>query len=139
MVVIRLPIVVLAILALAGCTSDADPTRGSTTDASSTTEAPEPASVEAAYGCGPSDAAQVRVSGRVAGSDDVVILVAFDGTVYDRSWPKTGPKVGEVFDTKLPQAAFDAGSAEVRIVDADDRTDVIVQGEVDLRLGGGCG
>ena len=132
-----------ALALLAACSSDQasspSPTTKATTVVTSTTQGGQEARLDATYGCGPADGAQVTVRGWDVGTSDVVIEVAFDETVYDRSWPMAGPRVGEVFDTKLPQEAWEAGAADVRIVRADDRSDVIVAGEVRLDGGVSCG
>jgi len=141
----RIPTLVLVTwLAATGCTSGEPTARPTTTSAPATTAAPAPApaeapSVEAARGCGPADAAEVRVTGRSVGTGEVVIEVAYDDTVYDRSGPMTGPTVGQVFETRLPHEAYEAGSADVRIVRADDRGDFIASGAVRLDEGPSCG
>lgn len=128
--------------AVSGCSSGPEPiastSTGRTSSTTATTSPASTATVEATYGCGPSDASEIRVTGRSVGGTHVIILVSFDDKVYDRSLPMPGPTVGQVFETELPREAFDAGSADVRIVDAYDPIIVIASGTVDL-VSGGCG
>lgn len=139
--IVRAPswmIVASALVAASGCTSDPAPVPSSSSSTTTTTPTARP-TVEAEYGCGPTDATQVTIRGHDVGDRVVVLELVWDGAVSDRTEPMTGPTVGAIVEPNLPREAYDAGTAEVRIVDADDRRDVIARAPVDLRLEGGCG
>lgn len=93
--------------------------------------------ITADAGCGPDDRGLVTVRAVDVGPEDVLVQVLYEGTVYNASAPRPGPVVGEVFDPELPKDAYEAGSAEARVVRADDPSDTIVS--TTFELDASCG
>ena len=114
-----------ALLACVSCTSADDAPIGGTTtrpSPSSTTGASEGsgpstgATVEGAYGCGPSDAREITITSRGLPDEPVVAQVVFADEVRTSSGPLRGPDIEVTLMPDLPSEAYEPGAAEVRIV-----------------------
>lgn len=113
----------VALAACAGCTaSDRSPTGG--------TSSSEP-SIVGAFGCGPTDARELRITGRGLPDRPVVAEVVFDGEVRNRSEARRGPDIEVTVMPDLPNEAYEPGAAEVRIVSG---REVIVSAQVEPDL-----